>query len=417
MRFVLLLGFLIFIEVYAFQALRLLTADWSTWSRSVVTAAYWSFPLLALVLYLWAQQGAMAQPWRGVFVVLRAMVVIAYASKLLIVLFVLLDDLRRLMWKGAHLAGLVPEFDAGRSRFLSQMGILLGLAPLVTLTYGITRRHAYQVRRVRVPVKGLPSGLEGLRIVQISDIHSGSFTDNHSVEQAVRLINAQQPDLVFFTGDLVNSRAEEALPFVPIFRRIQARYGVFSILGNHDYGDYYRWPSPEAKAANLQLLEDIHRKQLGWDLLRNEHRTIQINGATFDIIGVDNYSALKRFQKYGDLAQAHRGTRSHLKLLLSHDPTHWKLEVVPDFPDIAITFSGHTHGMQFGIDIPGWIKWSPAQYVYEQWAGLYRHGEQYLYVNRGLGYLAYPGRVGILPEITVMELTGRPDAQPQEEIS
>ncbi len=416
MRFLLLLGFLIFIELYAFQALRLLTAEWSPWLRSAATAVYWSFPFLALGLYFWAQHGSLSQPWKGLFTVLRAVVVIAYVSKLLIVAFVLLDDLRRLMWKGAHLAGWVPEFDAGRSRFLSQVGILLGLAPLATLTYGITRRHAYQVRRVRVPVKALPPGLEGLRIVQISDIHSGSFTDNHSVEEAVRLINAQQPDLVFFTGDLVNTRAEEALPFVRVFRRIQARYGVYSILGNHDYGDYYRWPSPEAKAANLRLLEDIHRKQLGWDLLRNEHRSIQIGGATLDIIGVDNYSALKRFQKYGDLAKAHRGTQGQLKLLLSHDPTHWKLQVLPEFPDIAITFSGHTHGMQFGIDIPGWIKWSPAQYVYEQWAGLYQQGEQYLYVNRGLGYLAYPGRVGILPEITVMELTGRPDARPSEEI-
>ncbi len=416
MRFLLLLAFLAFIELYAFQALRTLMADWGQWARTLATAIYWSFPVLALGLYFWAQAGPMQQPWKGIFTVLRALVVIAFLSKLLVVLFVLIDDIRRVLWKGAHRAGLVPEFDPGRSRFLSQMAVLVGLAPLATLTYGISRRHAYQVRRVRIPINALPAGLEGLRIVHISDIHSGSFTDHHSVAEAVRLINAQKPDLVFFTGDLVNTLADEALPFVPIFKQIRARYGVYSVFGNHDYGDYHRWPGAEAKAANLRLLEDIHRNQLGWDLLRNEHRTLQINGATLDIIGVDNYSALKRFQKYGDLAKAWQGTRGDLKLLLSHDPTHWELQVVPDFPDIAVTFSGHTHGMQFGIDIPGWIKWSPAQYVYKQWAGLYRKGEQYLYVNRGLGYLAYPGRVGILPEITVVELTGDPDALPSEEI-
>ncbi len=415
MRPIFLLAIIIFVEVYAFQAVRTFTTGWNEWTKQWVHIAYWSFPVLAAVLYLWAQQGPLHQPWKGVFLILRAIVVIAYLSKLLTVLFVFIDDVRRLTWKGAHWAGLVPEFDAGRSRFLNQLALLLGLTPFATLTYGITRRHDYQVRRVCIPIKGLHKGLEGLRIVQISDIHSGSFTDNHAVAAAIRLINAQVPDIVLFTGDLVNATADEALPFVPIFRKIRARYGVFSILGNHDYGDYHHWPNAEAKAANMRLLEHIHKRQLGWNLLRNEHQSVFINGAQLDIIGVDNYSALRRFQKYGDLAKAWQGTSGDLKILLSHDPTHWELQVL-DYPDIAITFSGHTHGMQFGIDIPGWIKWSPAQYVYKQWAGLYQKDHQFLYVNRGLGYLAYPGRVGILPEITLVELTGDTTTPPTEEV-
>ncbi|MCB0641956.1 MAG: metallophosphoesterase, partial [Phaeodactylibacter sp.] len=262
-----------------------------------------------------------------------------------------------------------------------------------------------KVHRTNVAIRNLPAELSGLRIVQISDIHSGSFTFKEPVRHAIELINKEQADLVFFTGDLVNNTADETEPYLDVFDKIQSRFGVFSVLGNHDYGDSVRWGSAAEKAANLNRLKDIH-KGLGWDLLVNEHRLIPIRGAQVAVIGVENYSAKARFPKCGDLSKAYAGCAGlPLQLLLSHDPSHWEEQVLKDYPEIQLTFSGHTHGMQFGVEIPGWIKWSPIQYMYKQWAGLYRQGEQFLYVNRGLGFLGYPGRVGILPEITVLELT------------
>ncbi len=288
---------------------------------------------------------------------------------------------------------------------MAQLGMLLGGLPFVTLIYGILRnRHRYKVFNELIPIEGLPNALEGLRIVQISDIHSGSFTQKEPLRKAIDLINAQKADLVFFTGDLVNSVAAEMEAFVDVFDKIRARFGVYSIVGNHDYGDYVRWENVLDKKQNFTLLKDIHQR-LGWDLMLNEHRMLEVNGEQVAIIGVENYSAHPRFPKYGDLQKAYQGTEAAtLKLLLSHDPTHWEDEVVTEFKDIALTFSGHTHGFQFGLEIPGWIKWSPAKYIFKQWAGLYREGTQFLYVNRGFGFLGYPGRVGILPEITLIEL-------------
>ena len=273
------------------------------------------------------------------------------------------------------------------------------------MIYGMARnRHRYKIHEVKVIIANLPKALDGLRIVQISDVHAGSFTDKEPLKKGIDLINNAKADLVFFTGDLVNSIATEIEPYIDVFDKIRAKYGVFSILGNHDYGDYVHWPTKEAKLTNINRL--IHlQKQMGWHLLLNENRLLSINGETVAIIGVENYSASPRFSKYGDLAKAYTGSQSAaLKLLLSHDPSHWEDQVAPDRSDIAITFSGHTHGAQFGIEIDGWFKWSPVKYFYKQWAGLYQKGQQFLYVNRGFGYLGYPGRVGILPEITVMNL-------------
>jgi hypothetical protein len=297
------------------------------------------------------------------------------------------------------------EINLGRSRFLSQLALALGGIPLFLLTYGMARNpYRYQLVSQKLPIRNLPGALKGLRIVHISDIHSGSFNNASAVARAIDMINDQKPDLVFFTGDLVNNKADEMEPYIDIFKQIKARYGVFSILGNHDYGDYVEWPSAQAKTANLEQLKNTH-KQLGWDLLLNENRVLNIQGENIAILGVENYSTLARFPKYGDLSKAYQGTEeAALRLLLSHDPTHWESQILPQFPDIQATFSGHTHGMQFGVEIPGWIKWSPAQYVYKQWAGAYHQEGQWLYVNRGFGFLGYPGRVGILPEITSIEL-------------
>jgi hypothetical protein len=340
-----------------------------------------------------------------VFTILQAVIFVGYFSKFVIAVFLLLDDVRRLFtWLYEQVA---PEttFSHSRSRFLSNMAVMMGALPFTTLTYGILRNpYRYKVYRTTVKLDDLPAALDGLRIVQISDIHSGSFYLKDPVVRSVEMVNREQPDLVFFTGDLVNAKADEIEPYLDVFDKIESRYGVFSVFGNHDYGDYVRWPSPADKTRNLDSLASHHR-QMGWVLLRNENRLLTISGEKIAVIGVENYSALPQFQKYGDLAKAYTGTEeASLRLLLSHDPTHWDAQVRRDFQDIHITFSGHTHGFQFGIEVPGFIRWSPSQYMYKKWAGLYQEGKQHLYVNRGLGFLGYPGRVGILPEITVMEL-------------
>jgi len=249
----------------------------------------------------------------------------------------------------------------------------------------------------------------GFRIVQISDIHLGSWVSKNELKEAVTIINDLKADVVFFTGDLVNYSTEEAYPFEQILKSVQSKYGVYSILGNHDYGDYKRWSSKEAKARNMEEMFDFY-KHLGWKLLLNENQVIEIEGEEIAIIGVENWGSMSRFQKYGDIEKAIAGVEDKpVKLLLSHDPSHWELIISKYRTTIDVTFAGHTHGAQFGIEIPG-MRWSPAQYIYNYWAGLYSllnpitNDKQYLYVNRGIGAIGYPGRVGILPEITVVDL-------------
>lgn len=407
MRLLFLLLFLLAIDLYAYQAFRVIAQNWSSMAKNILAIAYWSVPLFAVVLMLIANYTNFPNENKGIFTVLRTLVFIAYASKCLILPILLIDDLWRL---GSFVAdrwlNVNTTFDGNRSRFLSTFGVLLGSLPFLTLTYGMIRNpYRYKLFRKKVKISDLPDALEGLRIVQISDIHSGSFTYKDPVRNAIEMINAANPDLVFFTGDLVNDRADEMDNFMDVFDKIRAKHGVFSVLGNHDYGDYAEWENQVAKQQNLEKLKGIHG-QLGWNLLMNEHRKIAINGHEVAVIGVENYSTHPRFPKHGDLPKAHQGTENaQLKLLLSHDPSHWQDQVTTIFQDIAITFSGHTHGFQFGVEIPGFLKWSPVQYVYKQWAGLYQQEKQYLYVNRGLGFLGYPGRVGILAEVTLLELT------------
>jgi len=406
MRFFLLVVVLLAIDVYAFQGFRTLARHWSTNAKVIFYSLFWSVPLLT-VLYFFASSTAWTDTWsKSTVTFVRTFIFIAYLSKFLIIPLLLVDDVRRLATTAYH--GLTGEqpFDASRSRFLTQMGFFLASIPFLSLTYGVLRNaYRYKVFRKTVHLDDLPEALDGLRIIQISDIHSGSFTFKEPVRNAVDLINREMADLVFFTGDLVNSRADEMDNFVDVFDKIEAKHGVYSVLGNHDYGDYHQWPSESDKKANLEKLKATHR-QMGWNLLLNEHRQLAINGEKVAVLGVENYSAHPRFPKYGDLERAYQGSaEAGLKLLLSHDPSHWREQVLNgNFKDIAVTFSGHTHGMQFGVEIPGWFRWSPIKYVYKDWAGLYSTGQQHLYVNRGLGFLGYPGRVGILPEITVMEL-------------
>lgn len=408
MRLIILLAILLGLDFYVFQAFRLLSVNWSATSRTILYGVYWLIPAVLVVCLLLVSSGQEIDWNKPFYNFLRAFLFIAYLSKLVVGGVLLIDDIRRLFFAGYQsIAGSGGPTDIGRSKFLTQFGVLLGSIPFISLTYGILRNpYRYQLFSQKVNIPGLPDELRGLKVIQISDIHSGSFTLKEPIRRAIEMINGERPDLVFFTGDLVNNEAREMEPYLDVFDKIEAKYGVYSVLGNHDYGDYIRWESREAKMQNMEQLFATH-KRLGWQLLRNENRMVEVNGHQVAVLGVENYSAHPRFPKYGDLARASAGTENaSLKLLLSHDPTHWEDQVVKEkeFRDVAVTFSGHTHGMQFGVEIPGWFKWSPIQYIYKQWAGLYQREGQYLYVNRGFGFLGYPGRVGILPEITVMEL-------------
>lgn len=293
-----------------------------------------------------------------------------------------------------------------RRRFIGLISWGLATIPFFGILHGVFRgRSKYRVLNNSVKINELPDGFNGFKILQISDIHSGSFISYEEVQIGVELIKEQKPDLIVFTGDLVNNLYSEMEPWINLFKEIQAPMGVYSILGNHDYGDYVKWPNIEKKKENLNKLCQIHEK-LGWNLLRNQNATIKKNGNSLDIVGVENWGN-PPFPKYGDLNLALEGLDLKTpKILLSHDPTHFDGEVVHHESNIPLTLSGHTHGMQFGIEIPGWIKWSPVKFKYPRWAGSYfdEKSQRNLYVNRGFGYLAFPGRVGIWPEITMHEL-------------
>lgn len=401
-RFLILLAILLALDIYAFQAVREWIKPYTPGTQKIITIVYWGLSALA-VLYLFANVFEWNENWsKGSKTFGRAALFIFYLSKLPIIGVLLIDDLRRLVMLAINYFSGTATHDVSRSRFMSTLGLVLGGIPMATLTYGMVR-NPYRYRTIPEDVKiaGLPDALDGLKIVQISDMHSGSWTAKEPVQRAVDMINEEAADLVCFTGDIVNNEAREMLPFVDVFKQVKAKYGVYSCLGNHDYGDYHDWKNEAEKNENMERLFGIH-KSLGWDLLRDENRMIDIEGHKLAVLGVENWSA-KRFGKRGDLKRAVAGTEdAACKVLLSHDPTHWDAEI-RQHEDINLTLSGHTHGFQFGVEIPG-FRWSPAQYIYKQWAGLYKEGAQYLYVNRGLGFLGYPGRVGILPEITVLTL-------------
>lgn len=323
------------------------------------------------------------------------------------VFFLLLEIVRRVRKKKNQI-----ELDESRRKFNGKMALGLASVPFVTTNWGIFKTaYNFRLDVEIVHLKNLPDAFDGFKIVQISDIHTGSLQSHRQLEKAIEMVMEQQPDIICFTGDLVNNRTDEVFPYMEDLKKLKARYGVLSILGNHDYGDYETWSSPEEKERNMEQMYEVHR-QLGWELLLNKHITIQQKEEELTFIGVENWGANYHFPKYGKLKKAYEGIPSETcKILLSHDPSHFETEVTNDFKDIQLTLSGHTHGFQFGIEIPGYIKWSPSQYIYKYWAGLYRVGEQQLYVNRGLGCLGYMGRIGIRPEITQIVLRKQNDSQ------
>lgn len=407
-------AFMVLLDIYFFQALRTITLSASPRLRLFIHSGYWVISVAAILLFIllpylkFEKHNSLARS------TLFSLLIGFFFAKLVASVFFLFDDVRRgVQWSALKLISspdtklaMVEQEKITRSLFLSWAGMVAGSGLLGSLIYGFTNKYRYQVVRHQLNFPQLPAGFKGLKIAQVSDIHSGSFTDKEAVNRGIDKILAEQPDIILFTGDLVNNVSDEMDDYMDVFSRLRAPMGVYSVLGNHDYGDYVKWDSETDKKANLDRMVEIHR-ELGWNLLMNEHVVLERGGEEIALLGIENWSAKARFPRYGDLGKAHAGAREiPFKILLSHDPSHWKAEVLESYPDIALMLSGHTHGMQFGVEIPG-LKWSPAQYIYREWAGLYETESQHqkLYVNRGFGFLGYPGRVGILPEITILELS------------
>jgi len=417
---------MIAIDWYVFQAIRFLMQGSSDKARMAVFTSYWAVSVLALVVVLSFPFITAFQTNKFLRNYVFAILVGLFIAKLIATVFFLVDDIRRgALWvmgrlfsnTGARFLG--DGTGISRSTFITWLGVGLGGTLFGTLLLGFGNKYNYHIRRIRLSFSNLPKGFKGVKIVQLSDIHSGSFQDKKAVAKGVEMVLNEKPDLILFTGDLVNDVSTEMDEYIDVFSRLQAPLGVFSVLGNHDYGDYYNWSDRDAahlekekvaghrlhsplQDASISRLKSI-QQQMGWRLLMNEHVALQRNGDTIGLLGIENWGA-KGFAKYGKMAEAHKGSEVYpFKILMSHDPSHWDAEVRPQYTDVDLTLSGHTHGMQFGIENP-YFRWSPVQWVYKQWAGLYEEGKQKLYVNRGYGFIGYPGRVGILPEITVIEL-------------
>jgi hypothetical protein len=393
------------LDFYVFQALKTITQGMAPRLRTAIFTLHWTISALALLTLFVTTRFHLGTRLSSYLV---AIVLGLYIAKLIAGLFLLIDDIRRLVqwvvtrtWSGS--GEKTGDESISRSAFLSWLGVGLGSAVYSSFLYGFTNKYNYKIHRVKLAFDNLPAAFKGLKIIQVSDIHSGSLANRAAVSRGVDMILAEKPDLILFTGDLVNNEAGEMEHYQSVFNRLAAPMGVFSTLGNHDYGDYMWWETLEAKKANLDRVKQIER-EMGWRLLTNEHVVLERGGEQIALIGVENWSAKARFPKYGRMDLAYAGTEKYpFKILMSHDPSHWDAEIRPHYPDIDLMLSGHTHGMQYGVEIPG-IKWSPVQYVYKEWAGLYETGRQKLYVNRGYGFIGYPGRFGILPEITVIEL-------------
>ncbi|MEO6818818.1 MAG: metallophosphoesterase [Ginsengibacter sp.] len=402
---------MLLLDFYLFVAIRTVIQSFSSRTKTVVFSTYWVISILSLICLLILFLGHPDFFPKKIKSYLIAIVMALFISKFVAALFFIIDDARRLLqWVGTKIffnakeSAQTNELTISRSMFLTWLGIGAGGTMLGSLVYGFSNKYNYQVKHIKIPFANLPAAFKGFRIIHVSDIHSGSFDNKKAVMKGVQLILDQKADLIIFSGDLVNNRTNEIDGYKDVFNKLKAPYGVFSTLGNHDYGDYAEWPfEGMSKEQNLKNMVDVHA-EMGWKLMMNEHTILEKNGEKIALIGIENWGAKARFPKYGKMAKAYAGTEEYpFKILISHDPSHWDAQVRPDYGDVDLTLAGHTHGMQFGVEIPG-FKWSPIQYVYKEWDGLYAEGKQKLYVNPGYGFLGYPGRVGILPEITVIEL-------------
>ena len=402
-RLVIFIIIFLFFDFYAFQSFRSLTKN----PIAIIIYSITTLIILGGIVYQSVNFDRSIGISSG-FYSAFALFVLFYIPKLILVVFVFGEDIFRL-FEGIYnylISNKINSNDSffnGRRKFISQIALGAASIPFLSILYGITKgKYNYKILKYTLFFEDLPIEFDGYKITQISDIHSGSFDNNAKVEYGVKLINDQKSDVIMFTGDLVNSKTSEINPWKSTFSKLKAKDGVFSVLGNHDYGDYVKWPTEEAKKDNFsEMLKS--QKEMGFQLLLNESRYIEKKDSRLAIVGVENWG--KGFNKKGNLKKAISNIKSNdFKILLSHDPSHWEYEVLKEKMHFQLTLSGHTHGMQFGIEIPGVIKWSPAKWRYKFWAGIYERTGQYLNVNRGFGYLAFPGRVGIWPEISVITL-------------
>jgi uncharacterized protein len=401
---------MLLLDLYMYQAVKTVSQSATPKTKNIILFVYWGISIITIAGFLLFVLTSPDFMPKKVRTYLFATVIGLFIGKLIAAAFFLIDDLRRIIqWgiakfsKPKIIADGIIKDDISRSAFLSWLGITAGTGLFGSLIYGFSNKYQYDVKKLQLSFENLPASFKGLKIVHISDIHSGSFTDKKAVAKGVQKILDQRPDLILFTGDLVNNLAEEMNDYMDVFNRLKAPMGVYSTFGNHDYADYVKWNSPAEKQQNLERLKRVHA-DLGWRLLLDENIALEKDGGRINILGVQNISGKANFHSYGDMAKAYDGVdHQHFNILMSHDPSHWDSEVKKHYPGVDLMLSGHTHGMQFGLELPG-FKWSPVQYVYKQWAGLYEDGHQKLYVNRGFGFIGYPGRLGILPEITVMEL-------------
>ena len=398
-RLVIILVLIIVLEFYAFQAIKTIT-------KSKIARFSWLFVSIAVYANFFyvslnfdRTEGQTPQ-----FQMAMGLMLTVLLPKLVLLLIMFGEDIYRWIVK---LISAISSSDTkplpSRRKFISQIALGLAAIPFVSFIYGIVQgKYNYKVIKYQLTFNDLPEAFDGFTITQISDIHSGSFTNKEKIKYGVDLINDQNSDIMLFTGDIVNNKADEMDDWIDVFDKLEAKEGKYSILGNHDYGDYMDWKNPQDKIDNFQKVKDIHQK-IGFDLLLDEHRYLEKDGQRIALLGVENWG--KGFNQAGDLKKASaKINKEDFKILMSHDPSHWEHKVKQDDFNYHLTLSGHTHGLQMGIEIPGWIKWSPSQFVYKQWAGLYEEFGRYINVNRGFGYHAFPGRVGIWPEITVIEL-------------
>lgn len=402
MRWIIFLVIFVIIDIYAFQAFR--TISKNIW----LTVAYWTITILVLGNFIYQFYGLNRSDFGNSQAFAFGFLIAFLVPKMIVLAVMFSEDVFRVpqaifryFTEGSNAD---IKYLPSRRSFISKIALGIAAIPFGAILYGMYRgKYNFKVLKYTLNFEDLPDAFDGYKLTQISDVHSGSFDNIEKVEYAIDLINEQESDVILFTGDMVNNKAEEMKPYTKIFSKLKAKDGLYSVLGNHDYGDYVRWKTDEEKKKNLEDLKTI-QKEIGFDLLLNESRYLEKNGEKIALVGVENWGA-GGFKKAGDLKKAVSNIKKDdFKILLSHDPSHWEKEVISDDYKYHLTLSGHTHGMQFGIEIPGWFKWSPVKWRYKYWAGIYKEMGQYINVNRGFGYLGFPGRVGIWPEITVIEL-------------
>jgi len=399
-RILFILGLVLAIDIYAYQAFRTVFKNSATpWIYWGITAAYVVLSVMVTALII---NGKVDFKIGGI---LFGGSILLAIPKLMAIVPLFIEDISRIIRFTIRLFTTQPALLPERRTFISKIALGLAAIPFLGILDGIWKgRYRYRVISHTLEYEDLPDAFDGFTITQISDIHSGSFDNQEKVQYGVDMVTELGADAIVFTGDMVNNIADEAEPWIPIFQRLKGKFGIFSILGNHDYGDYWKFPTSEEKVSNLDRLKEIH-KEMGMDLLLNESRYFERNGQRIYLAGVENWG-LPPFKPYGDLDKAlEQIPEEAFTVLLSHDPSHFDAKVKQHPKKVHLTLSGHTHGMQFGIEIPGCIKWSPVKWKYPKWAGIYREEDgKVLHVNRGFGYLAFPGRVGMWPEITHITL-------------